>query len=79
MEALDLSSNIRYLPARNEVKHAYSDHSKAMKVFERESTTSLENGVKKMVNWVKKVGVRETKNFDNIEIMEKLPSVWLEE
>jgi len=50
-----------------------------MKVFERESTTSLENGVKKMVNWVKKVGVRETKNFDNIEIMEKLPSVWLEE
>ena len=79
MEALDLSGNIRYLPARNEVKHAYSDHSKAMKVFERESTTSLENGVKKMVNWVKKVGVRETKNFENIEIMEKLPSVWLEE
>jgi hypothetical protein len=25
------------------------------------------------------VGVRETKNFENIEIMEKLPSVWLEE
>ncbi len=78
-EALNLSGDIRYLPARNEVKHAYSDHSKAMKIFKRESTTSLENGVRKMVNWVKKVGVRETKNFDNIEIMEKLPSVWLEE
>ncbi len=79
METLDIRGDIRYLPARNEVKHAYSDHSKALNIFKTESATSLEIGVKKMVSWVKKVGVRKTRNFDNIEITEKLPSVWLEE
>ena len=79
METLDIRCDIRYLPARNEVKHAYSDHSKALNIFKTESATSLEIGVKKMVSWVKKVGVRKTRNFDNIEITEKLPSVWLEE
>jgi len=32
-----------------------------------------------MAEWVKASGVRKTKKFDNIEIFEKLPSVWLED
>ncbi len=79
MQTLGIRSEIRYLPARNEVQHAYADHSKAKMIFKSLSTTPLEDGVRKMANWVKSVGVRKTKVFDNIEITEKLPSVWLED
>ena len=30
-----------------------------------------------MVNWVKEHGARETPKFDNIEVTEKLPGVWI--
>ena len=29
--------------------------------------------------WAKKTGIKESKKFDNIEIMEKLPEIWLED
>lgn len=79
MEALGIKGEIRYLPARNEVLHAYSDHSKANKAFDIHQYTSLKDGVIKMAEWVKTSGVRKTQKFDNIEIFEKLPSVWLED
>lgn len=79
MEALGIKGEIRYLPARNEVLHAYSDHSKANKAFNIYQYTSLKDGVIKMAEWVKTSGVRKTKKFDNIEIFEKLPSIWLED
>jgi UDP-glucose 4-epimerase len=79
MESLDLVQPINYLPARNEVMHAYSDHSKAQKLFNIHSYTDLNSGIEKMANWVKKHGARKTPKFDSIEIFEKLPKVWLEE
>ena len=47
MEVLNIKGEVRKLDARNEVMHAYSDHSKAIKVFEiKEGTfTSLKDGV----------------------------------
>ncbi len=79
MKTLDIKGDIRYLPERNEVKHAYSDHSRAAEVFHITEHTPLEEGVRRMAEWVKHAGVRKTKSFENIEITKKLPPVWLEE
>lgn len=67
-----------YLEARNEVKIAYSDHSKAYKVFGEPKNTSLNEGLSKMYKWVKQVGARTTPRFKNIEITTNLPPSWLE-
>jgi UDP-glucose 4-epimerase len=79
MDAMSLKGEIRYLQARNEVLHAHADHSKAQKVFSINSTTSLKDGLTAMANWAKKVGVRKSTRFKDIEIMEKLPPVWMED
>lgn len=77
MKVMNLEQPIQHLEARNEVVHAYSDHSKAKKVFGiTKDFTALEDGVKKMAAWVNKVGARSTPKFSNIEITEKLPAIW---
>lgn len=80
MKVMETSSGIRYLPSRNEVLDAYSDHAKAKKIFniQEESFTTLQNGISRMAAWVKEVGARESAKFKNIEIIDKLPGVWLE-
>jgi len=56
--------------------HAYSDHTKAQKVFGYSSGLGLDEGIFKMAKWAKKVGSRQSKEFGNIEITEKLPDGW---
>jgi UDP-glucose 4-epimerase len=77
METMGLNSKINHLPARNEVLHAYSDHSKAKSTFNIQEHTSLKDGITKMANWVEEHGARETPTFENIEILDKLPNIWL--
>lgn len=73
----NVASDIKYLNARNEVLHAYSDHSKAHKVFGGQiGTINLVEGISRMAKWAKKVGARKSQEFDNIEIIEKLPDGW---
>jgi UDP-glucose 4-epimerase len=67
---------IRYLPPRQEVKVAYSDHRACSEVFGRESKTPLKEGLKRMASWVKQVGSRTSKKFENIEIQKGLPPSW---
>jgi len=78
MEAMGINGTIQHFPARNEVVHAYSDHSKAKKYFNinDDKFTPLNEGVGKMASWAKKVGARSSDKFNNIEITEKLPSSW---
>ena len=71
-----VASSINYLSARNEVMHAYSDHAKASKVFGTSKSISLQEGIARMAAWARKVGARQSKIFDNIEIAEKLPDGW---
>lgn len=80
MKVLNKEVEIRHLDARNEVMHAYSDHSKAKRIFNIDDNefTTLEDGVRKMAEWALKVGARKSNTFSNIEIFEKLPPVWLE-
>lgn len=79
MEAMEIKGELRYLPARNEVLHAYSDHSKAKALFGDAASTTLLDGLKKMTAWAKNAGIRKSGKFENIEITEKLPSFWLED
>jgi UDP-glucose 4-epimerase len=79
MNAMGVNSEIRYLQARNEVVHAFAEHSKEKRIFNSSPSTSLSEGLKKMASWVRKSGIRKTKRFEAIEITEKLPSVWLED
>ncbi|MES1218702.1 MAG: NAD-dependent epimerase/dehydratase family protein [Bacteroidota bacterium] len=79
MDAIGIKGEIRKLPARNEVLHAYSDHSKAYKIFGHGKDTDLNEGLKRMAEWAKAAGIRKSSRFENIEITEKLPSFWLED
>lgn len=78
MDVMKIKGQINYLPQRNEVFNAYSDHLKAKETFGITSQTVLREGVLKMADWVKKTGARETPRFSSIEIFEKLPQVWLD-
>jgi UDP-glucose 4-epimerase len=80
IEAMGMGGEIRYVEARNEVLHAHSNHEKAKAIFniQEGSFTTLRDGIFRMADWAKKVGVRKSDYFENIEILEKLPPVWLE-
>ena len=68
--------NIINLPERKEVVNAYSDHTKAERIFNITKTTALHVGVKEMVQWSKKIGPMKTKKFNNIEVDKNMPSSW---
>ncbi|WP_416438276.1 NAD-dependent epimerase/dehydratase family protein [Phnomibacter sp. MR] len=71
-----VTPDINYLSARNEVLHAYSSHAKAHKVFGAGLNLSLKDGIAKMASWARRVGARQSQEFGNIEITEKLPDGW---
>jgi UDP-glucose 4-epimerase len=74
--ALGREPKVKHLPPRNEVTLAFSDHSKAERVFGRRPKTTLEDGIGQMADWVKAHGTRESSVFENIEIMKNLPPSW---
>ncbi len=67
---------LQHLDRRNEVDEAYSDHSKAKKILDAESRISLSEGLRRMGDWAKKHGARQSKEFGNIEIPVNLPPSW---
>lgn len=75
-DAMGVECRKTHLPARKEVVHAFSSHAKAERVFGVKPATLLEEGVRRMVEWAKKVGSRQSKEFENIEIEKNLPPSW---
>lgn len=75
--AMGVDRRIEHLPARKEVVHAFSDHSKATKVFGARKYVTLQEGVQRMADWTRKQPVREPTKFSNIEIYKNLPPSWL--
>ena len=65
-----------HLPERNEVLHAFSDHSRSREVFGASATVTLPDGLRRMAEWVKKTGTRQGKPFGKIEIDRELPESW---
>jgi UDP-glucose 4-epimerase len=72
-------SELRFLPARKEVLHAFSDHGKAARVFGSRTFTSLSEGLTRMWAWAQKQGPRKSPKFEGIEIERELPAFWREE
>jgi hypothetical protein len=70
------SGKIRRVEARNEVKVAYSDHTRFKEVFKDLAETPLEEGVRRMAEWARTAPIRKTADFSNIEIPRNLPPVW---
>ncbi len=75
-DALNVKPQVSYLQARKEVLHAYSDHSKAHRVFKSASTVGLDEGIRRMATWAQRVGARQSQEFENIEIQQNLPEGW---
>lgn len=76
-KAMDSKLDINHLDQREEVVHAYSDHTKFKKIFSPKNDISLSNGLKKTATWVKKHGAKQSASFEKIEIKKKLPKSWL--
>ena len=74
--AMDAECHVEHLDARNEVKYAFSDHSKAERAFGQRKKTSLEEGIRSMTEWVKENGARTSPVFKDIEVFKNLPPSW---
>lgn len=74
--AFDRPCVLKHLPVRNEVMHAFSDHSRVRAVFQSASTVDLRTGIRRMAAWVKTRGPARPVRFSDIEILEKLPAGW---
>ena len=73
---MGVSPNVEYLEARNEVLHAYSDHSRVAEVFGEPNDVSLREGLEIMAQWALAHGSRSTKPFTGIEIERNMPPSW---
>ena len=69
---------VKHLPARHEVTHAYSDHSKARAVFGDYGETSLYDGLRRMADWAAGTQVRKLRPFADIELDRGMPPSWLQ-
>ncbi len=77
-QAMGVTPEIKFLEARNEVLHAYSAHDKIKAHFgDLVKNVPLDEGVRRMAQWVKKVGSRKGEPFRNIEVYKNLPPSWL--
>lgn len=75
-EEFEVEPKVTHLAARNEVMHAYSDHTKAHRIFGAPTGIDLKEGIARMAAWARVVGARQSQEFGNIEISEKLPDGW---
>ena len=71
------SPSSSHLDARNEVVHAFSDHSKIQHVFDHDDTISLTDGIDRMADWARAHGPRPQVEFvGEIELDVNLPPSW---
>jgi UDP-glucose 4-epimerase len=76
-KAFDVPERLEFLDARNEVVHAYSDHSKVQRYFgDLIRNISLEEGISRMVKNAIEKGPRQGEKFKNIEVQKNMPPAW---
>ncbi|MFH1734073.1 MAG: NAD-dependent epimerase/dehydratase family protein [bacterium] len=75
-KAMHADRNILHLDSRNEVVHAFSDHSKVARIFDYEPEVGLEEGIVRVAKWVETHGARSSQEFGEIEIERNLPPSW---
>src|SRR5579872_1181833 len=67
-DAMKCEYKVNHLDPRNEVKIAFSEHSKVQRIFNGAPRVSLRDGVRVMADWVKTHGSRESSIFEEIEV-----------
>jgi UDP-glucose 4-epimerase len=75
-EVMGVEANVRFLPARREVLHAWSDHSRVEQVFGKPEEVELRQGLSRMAQWARHHGARSTPPFAAIEIEQNMPASW---
>jgi len=70
-------TGIEFLPARNEVRHAFSDHSRVRRILSATATVELEAGLQRMAQWAIAAGPRQPREFAEIELEDGLPQTWV--
>ncbi len=75
--AFDVECRVRHEPPRNEVVHAFSDHTKVREIFDPPHPMSLHAGIRQMSAWVEEHGSKDPVAFKGtIEVERKLPPSW---
>ncbi len=77
--ALGVEVEMRCLPPRSEVLHAFATHDRVRQVFgDMVLNVPLDEGLARMAKWARKAGIRPKTRFSDIEIHDKLPAIWTE-
>jgi UDP-glucose 4-epimerase len=74
--AMNVEPEIIHLEPRNEVRDAFSDHSKTRSVFGQANPTPLEVGIDRMARWALEVGPRSSSPYKDLEVSRGLPDAW---
>jgi UDP-glucose 4-epimerase len=74
--ALDVPYELEHLPPREEVVHAYADHSKVRSAFDPPEPIELRTGIQRMAAWVRERGPQAPVEFSEIEVERNLPPSW---
>lgn len=73
---MGIKPEVLHLKARNEVRHATSDHARLRKYFQPPDPLPLAEGIARMARWARTIGPRPTQKFEKLEITRNLPSGW---
>ena len=76
-QTMGVENRVSHLEARNEVQVAFSDHSKADRVFGFRSKTSLEAGIRRMAAWVKTYGAEKVAFLARLKLQRTCQKVGL--
>lgn len=69
---------IEHLPARQEVTHAISDHTRFRTIFGRRTrTVSLHQGLQRMARWAGDLEIGPSRPVARVEIAKNLPPSWI--
>lgn len=75
--ALGVPPQVEHLPPRNEVVHAFSDHTKVNSAFRPGPPVTLEEGLRRMAAWARARGPMQPVDFvEQIEVDRNLPPSW---
>lgn len=76
LDAMDSKLKPIHTQKRYEVKHAYCTTDKSERLLGYKTTVHLEEGIKRMADWAKKVGARKSKFWESFEVGKNLPEFW---
>jgi len=74
--AFEVEPKIEYLPAREEVEHAFASHDKVYRLFGASAQIPLAEGLKRMAAWAREAGPMMPCPLRPLELSENVPLAW---